>query len=120
MRIVAVQYTDKLPDVPPLIQAVSRKRRSFSHEQEIRALITDASVEKEGVHVTVDLLVLVDSIYLLAPSWQRDVLESEVRIHGLNKPVIRSSLYDQLRHQRCTSALVVDSGEQYECDKTIY
>ena len=37
--VVRVRYTDKLPDEPPVIRAIFRKRPSFAHEREIRAFI---------------------------------------------------------------------------------
>lgn len=75
-------YTNALSDVPRLSRIVFRKRPSFRHEQEVRALIYDSSRPKE-VYVKVNLEVLLDSVYVmpLAPRRVRDVLECEVRFH---------------------------------------
>ena len=101
--IAVVRYTDQLPDVPPLTQAVFRKRPSFEHEHEIRAVCFDSSAQEDGIHVRVELEKLVQGIYVSprAPLWLRavlrEVLETELKRDGLQRvPVALSSLYDPL------------------------
>jgi hypothetical protein len=83
------------------------KRKSFEHEQELRAIIQempskngkiDLSIPPfdEGLYVSVDLKVLIDRIYLApaCPKWLFELTESVTKKYGVDKEVKQSSLDD--------------------------
>ena len=80
------------------------KRRSFAHEQELRALIwpllnpdTDLKVAPpEGLNVRVDVMRLVRKVFVspLAGSWYVDVVAALLEKFGYGAiPVVPSRLY---------------------------
>lgn len=95
VAICRVDYDSSLGPKDPPIRLALRKRSSFSHEREIRAVVVDTSNEI-GLKVKLDLDALVEKIYIwpLALPWMLDVVKAEVRLHGLDKSVAKSSLYD--------------------------
>jgi hypothetical protein len=82
------------------------KRKSFEHEQEVRAIIQGFSYKKngaidfsktpfnDGIYVPVDLDVLIDEIRLAptCPEWLYQVVKSVTEKYRLNKRVLRSDL----------------------------
>jgi hypothetical protein len=115
-----VEYIDYdgecVPDDWPLRHVV-HKRRSFAHEQELRAIVwrcpefpdratinipPDTSKEdypenlpKDGIWIKLDLERLVENIYVApaSPKWFHHLVEKVVNRYGLHKPV-RQSLLD--------------------------
>lgn len=105
-----VKYIDfnKLSDP---IQAFTfpelHKRKVFKHEQELRAVIRifpkrnfsqhSKTTIKNGIHVPVDLNVLIDKIFLAptSPEWQSELLKSIMIKYQLDKEVKQSSLDDK-------------------------
>lgn len=82
------------------------KRKSFEHEQELRALIRlpiqgiGGKAEQaipSGLSVQINLSTLVECIYLPPTSqeWQRATLEAVIKKYGYNWSVIKSDLYDK-------------------------
>jgi hypothetical protein len=95
--------TEPVPSENALFLAL-HKRRSFAHEQELRALIwlltsldTDIKVPPpEGVNVRVDLLRLIRKVFVSpsAGSWYVDVVAALLEKFGCGAiPVIQSHLY---------------------------
>ena len=87
---------------PPLV--CTYKRKSFQHEQELRALIIelekggdlDSEPPFKGLSIPVDLEVLIERIYV-APQlgeWAHELVKSMMLKYGLNKKVEHSSLDD--------------------------
>ena len=87
---------------PPLV--CTYKRKSFQHEQELRALIIglekggdlDAEPTFKGLSIPVDLDTLIERIYV-APQlgeWAHDLVKSVMSKYGLDKQVEHSSLDD--------------------------
>ncbi len=91
------------------------KRKSFEHEQELRAIIqkfrhknkgeyTNIMDEidwskppfDDGIYVQVDLSVLIDKISLAptSPKWLFELVKSVTKIYGLDKAILQSSLDD--------------------------
>jgi hypothetical protein len=76
------------------------KRRSYAHEQELRALhLHDPKAEEPaplpaGLDIACDLETLIDTIFVSpgAPSWFREVVKSITERYGIAKPVFQSSL----------------------------
>jgi hypothetical protein len=82
----------------PPIRLALRKRKSFLHEEEIRAVAIMDPPPAVGIPIKVDLDTLIEKMYLwpLAPPWILDVVKTEVRLHGLEKPIATSPLYDPI------------------------
>ncbi len=74
------------------------KRKSFEHEQELRATVL-LKKEGKGAFVNCDLEKLITKIYIapLAPTYFREVVYDicSANIRSLHKPVIQSSLLDK-------------------------
>lgn len=82
------------------------KRKSFKHEQEVRAIIQEFSYGKnggidlsktpfdDGIYISIDLDILINEIHLAptCPEWLHEVVKSVTRKYGLNKKVLRSDL----------------------------
>lgn len=98
---------DWLPEGNSLYPFV-HKRKSFQHEQELRAVIQGFSYKKDGgidwskspfnggIYVPVDLDILFDKIYLAptCPKWLFDLVKALTKKFELNKEVLQSSLDD--------------------------
>ncbi len=81
------------------------KRKSFSHENELRAVIQDLPIENNsiavgkdneqpGIYVPVDVLTLIENIYIApsSASWFDELVKKVLIRYGLDKNVLRSSL----------------------------
>lgn len=82
------------------------KRKSFAHEQEIRAVIQQLPFNKSGqldltikphesgINIPVDLNMLIKKILVspTAPQWFMDLVCAVIKKYNLDKPVIQSSL----------------------------
>lgn len=98
---------DWLPEGNALYPFV-HKRKSFEHEQELRAVIQqfrytkngeinwDRPLFDDGVYVQVDLDLLIDKIYLAptAPKWLPELVKSVTKRYKLDKEVVQSTLDD--------------------------
>lgn len=102
-----VNYIDYEKDwMPPdnLFAPYVHKRLSFKHECEIRILHYPPSVNGSiidvnqppsgGVWKKVDLLALIDTIYISpnSPTWFKELVEQVVASYELSKPILRSEL----------------------------
>lgn len=107
-RVKYIDYEeDWLPEGNSLYPFV-HKRKSFEHEQELRAVIQEFSYKKsgeinwskspfdDGIYIQVDLHVLIDKIYLAptSPKWLLELVKSVTRKYGLDKEIVQSSLDD--------------------------
>lgn len=71
------------------------KRKSFSHENEVRAvLINETRRELDGVPIDVDLDILIDSIYIspYAADWFVDIVKDVLKKYNLDKQVFHSDM----------------------------
>ena len=86
-----------------LLKPYSRKRRSFEHEREVRALvlrIPDFSnsdwkpVIDNGISIPIDIEKLVLEIYVspTSPPWFYELVRSVVKKYGYTFPVVQSDL----------------------------
>ena len=77
----------------------THKRKSFEHEQEVRAIIQDLSMQdnKAGVNINIDVNQLIQKIYVspTAPSWLVDLTQDVSKKYGINSAVKKSDLYSQ-------------------------
>ena len=96
VAILRVQYGSSLGMKEPPILLALRKRNSFSHERELRALVVTDPSNDVGIPIKVNIETLIEKMYVwpLAPSWMVDVINTEVRLHGLDKAIEKSPLYD--------------------------
>lgn len=82
-----------------------RKRKSFEHERELRAIIQKIPVtggkldlKKEifetGAYISVDLNILIEKIFVspTAPKWFDELIKAIVRKYNLAKEVVKSNL----------------------------
>jgi hypothetical protein len=65
------------------------KRKSFEHEQELRAVTVDLDLLQNkgttGISVDIDIAVLIEEIYVspTVEGWIKAVVEAELQLHGL-------------------------------------
>jgi len=96
VSIGMVKYVDYEKDEIPqcsILSLATHKRKSFEHENELRAIITDRTYI-EGLSVPVDLDALIEKIFVAptSPEWIHDLLTKVVTRYGLNKKVEKSIL----------------------------
>lgn len=89
-----------------LFNPILSKRKSFSHEQEIRAVawerlsaeISGGEIKKNmdagGFPISIDLNLLIERVYVspTAAPWFEDVIRHLVNSHDIAAPVVKSSL----------------------------
>ena len=97
VAVVRVRYNNDLSAKDPMIGPVFRKRLSFSHEREIRVTAIEET-GAPGLPIRLDMSTLIENMYIwpLAPAWMVGVFQKELRVHRINKTIIRSSLYDPI------------------------
>lgn len=100
-----VMYIDYKKDSIPwgnglkIFKPFMYKRRSFIHEQEIRAMVYirkgEKNEKKDGIYVPVSLNKLIEKIYVSpkSPEWFFDLVKSITKKYRLNKEIIKSDLY---------------------------
>ena len=106
--IGTVNYIDYEKDKIDLTNGLSpyiHKRKSFSHENELRAIIWQiAAANKDkldlsngGINVKVDLQTLIENVYVSpdSPLWLTNLIKETCTKFGYNFNVINSKLYDK-------------------------
>jgi hypothetical protein len=98
--------SDYIPEYHPLAPFVF-KRKSFAHEQELRAMIDMEEADSDlyeflginpsqvGIYKTISIVDLVQSVYVApeSPDWFYDLVKSVCKTYKLDSiPVVRSSL----------------------------
>lgn len=96
-NIGIVKYADyQTAEISPtnLFNLYLHKRTSFSHEQEIRAILSEpGQPKKPGILHSVDLHSLIESIYLPPKSrWFGDLVEKVLKTYKLDVEIQRSLL----------------------------
>lgn len=106
-----VQYIDYEKDWLPegnMLYPFVHKRKSFAHEQELRAVIQEFRYKEdgeidwdkppfdEGIYVQVNLETLIDKIYLAptSPKWLFELVKAVTSRYKLDKEVLQSTLDD--------------------------
>lgn len=104
-----VKYIDYLRDqieTNIMLSPFMYKRKSYEHEREVRALITDLQVDnmwkndlfketiQEGRKIQVDMGVLIETIYVApySPVWFEELVRSVVKKYGFNFKIKHSRL----------------------------
>jgi len=102
ISIGMVEYIDYARDAIPsdnMLHPAFRKRRSFEHERELRAVVVLAPAKPPdpGLYVPVRLDTLIDRVYVAptAPGWLGELVERVIRRYGHTFPVERSTLMDR-------------------------
>jgi hypothetical protein len=74
-----------------------RKRKSFEHEREVRALIHDHECNEKGKIIKCDLNTLVEEVFLSpsSPVWFFDLINDVNEKFGINVKVSQSRLNDE-------------------------
>lgn len=110
-----VRYLDykdqRLPskhEAPNYFEAFLVKRASFSHENEVRAVIWDKAHDTEaalteanrvggGLQIPIEIERAIQAVYIspLAPHWFNGVITDLLRSYQINLPVRQSDLLDQ-------------------------
>lgn len=92
-----INYIDFNENFTNLNEPFWYKRKSFIHENEVRAVIQHQDeIERFGKLIPTDLNKLIDMIYVspTAPTWFFEIVEDIVKKYKLNKPVSESALND--------------------------
>ncbi|MCQ6267085.1 DUF2971 domain-containing protein [Fictibacillus sp. WQ 8-8] len=100
-QVQYINFNSEMASLNPY-ETLFYKRRSFSHENEIRLLAFDNPNNrifdhKDGAYVQSNLNTLIDEVYVspTSPEWLREVVQSVLEKYRLPfKPVIKSSLYE--------------------------
>jgi hypothetical protein len=84
--------TTAINDVSDVKQWFLHKRREFSYEKELRAMIITAS--PDGQEVPCDLSILIESIRVAptAPPYMRDLISETCRLFGVDVDILPSML----------------------------
>lgn len=108
ITLAKVGYIDydsntQIPWTKSYVPLFTRKRRSFSHEREVRAIFHSSrmtSGEALGIAIPVSVPALIKKIYVAptAPSWFAELVERVVRRFGVDIAVERSKLYQRPVH----------------------
>jgi hypothetical protein len=80
-------------------KTILMKRKSFAHEQEIRAFFVDDKKQKHGKHflaghdVKIDIQTLIEKIWVAptCPTWIKPIIESVVEKYNLPKDLVEQS-----------------------------
>lgn len=95
IAIGRVNYIDYSTSYAGINECFWFKRKSFEHEREVRALVSDHSREHPvGKLVPVDLDMLIEKIYVspTAQNWFEEIVQDILLKYGLNKEIAGSSL----------------------------
>lgn len=97
ISIGRVQYIDLATEYAGPNEAFWRKRKSFEHEREVRALLVDLHTEEPGKTVPCDLSLLIEQIFVSprAPSWLTDLVDDVSNKYGLLVNVSTSQLIEE-------------------------
>jgi len=104
-RIEYIDYDSEHIDARNILGAFVHKRKSFRHEQEVRALVlkmptgeggVDFTLETidHGLQIKVDIETLIERIYVApsAPAWLADLVKAVITRYGYNFEVVHSKL----------------------------
>lgn len=90
-----VDYESFDVDSSNLFNSGMLKRLSFEHEREFRGFVLDENFSSVGVPVSVDVGVLVESVFVspTAPAWYADLVGEIATRYDLTAPVVQSDLF---------------------------
>lgn len=101
-----INYIDYEKDVIPegnILHPFAYKRKSFEHEKEARAVLTDFFISEDqikpnelpGININVDFNNIIKKVYVspTAPSWFKELVSNIAQKYELSAPVTQSKLY---------------------------
>lgn len=102
-KVKYIDYDKDLIKTDNLLNPFIRKRKSFEHEHELRAVLAKlaetameslSSFNEEGRYVLVDLEELIESVYISPTSkeWEIELVKTLMEKFDLKKPLIKSNL----------------------------
>jgi hypothetical protein len=97
IKIGRVRYLDMNKHYAGINDAFWRKRTSFQHEREVRAIVTDYQSPEVGKLISCDTEILVEQIFVSpeAPSWLVDVVNDVNQKFGIKIAVSESGLLEE-------------------------
>ncbi len=97
IQIGRVEYVDLNTSYVGVNDAFWRKRKSFEHEREVRAVVTDFNWDDLGKIIPVNLPVLIESVFSSpnAPKWFLDLVNDVNKKYGLQIAVESSALKEE-------------------------
>lgn len=97
IEIGKVKYIDYSKSFAGVNDSFWKKRKSFAHEQEVRAIIHDFETQDLGKLVSCDLNNLIDNVYVspTAPKWFHKLVEEINLKYGITVPVKQSQLNEE-------------------------
>lgn len=97
ISIGRVQYIDLKNQYAGVNDAFWRKRKSFEHEREVRALTLDFHCTEPGKLVPCDISVLIEEVFVSpkAPAWFKALVDDVNEKYGLSLRVSSSELIEE-------------------------
>jgi hypothetical protein len=97
IQIGRVHYLDMNKEYAGVNEAFWRKRSSFQHEREVRAIATDFRSTEFGKMIKCDLAELIEQVFVSpeAPRWLFDVVNAVNEKFGVRVSVTESSLLEE-------------------------
>jgi hypothetical protein len=98
IEIGRVQYIDYNNEFTDIFTSLWRKRKSFEHEKEVRALITpNPPWEDAGRTIKCDLSILIDEVIVspFAPKWFESLVQDVSNKYGISEKVTKSEMSDE-------------------------
>lgn len=97
IKIGRVRYIDLNKEYAGVNDAYWRKRRSFEHEREVRAVLVDISHRDVGKLVSCDVETLIKNVFVSpeAPSWFRSLVNDVNRKFGVGVEVSDSAFNEE-------------------------
>jgi len=97
IQIGTVEYLDFRKQFSGINSAFWRKRKSFQHEREVRAIYFELHNKDIGISIHCNLSTLIEAVYISpkAPEWFKRVVDDVNIKYGLNITVSKSELNEE-------------------------
>jgi len=97
ISIGRVRYIDLKKGYAGVNESFWRKRKSFEHEKEVRAIFSDHKSTEMGITIPCDLSVLIEEIFVSpsSPSWLMNLVNDVNSKYGLSIKVSSSELNEE-------------------------
>lgn len=98
VMLSVVKYIDEDSDKIDWTEVINYalcKRKSFQHENEIRAIVLSEGEKHSGLPIDIELTTLIEKIFVApnSPHWIHKLIEKVIKRYGLDVPVEQSRLY---------------------------
>ena len=100
-----IDYDTEYINAGNILESFVHKRKSFAHEQEVRALVSkwptgDGGIDftqetiEHGLQIKIDIETLIERVYVApsAPAWFADLVTAVISKYGYNFEVVHSKL----------------------------